>query len=94
MAHLDQDGKSQTASAVDEEHYPKMDKGDHATPPEPHSVSHAEIADRAHEIWELKGRPANSAEENWLEAERELNDAFLSRRLIQVAHEKGGSVQS
>ncbi|MGA3185614.1 MAG: DUF2934 domain-containing protein [Bryobacteraceae bacterium] len=95
MPHLDQDGKSKTASAVDEKHYPAMGQSDHKSPPAPAaSISSQEIAERAHQIWIHKGRPANSAEEDWIEAERELHDAQLSRRLTQMTHEKGGSVQS
>jgi hypothetical protein len=94
MAHLDQDGKSRTASAVDEKHYPSITRGDHEPPEEPTPISHEQIAERARQIWELKGCPANSDEENWLEAERELHDAVLSRRLTEITHEKGGSVQS
>lgn len=94
MAHIDQDGKSKTASATDEKHYPRLDKSDHEAPDEPAPVSHEEIAERAHQLWMLKGYPPNSAEENWLEAERELHDARLSRRLTQMSHEKGGSVQN
>jgi hypothetical protein len=48
MAHIgDQDGKSKTASAVDEQHYPPVRSEDHE-PPEP---THAEIAARAHQLW-------------------------------------------
>ena len=54
----------------------------------------AEIAERAHEIWLEQGCPANTAEENWLQAERELHDAAMSNRLSEISHERGGSVQN
>jgi hypothetical protein len=57
-------------------------------------LAHADIAERAHQIWTKKGHPPNSAEADWLEAERELHDALLSRRLTQLSDEKSGSVQS
>lgn len=41
-------------------------------------ASHAEIADRAYEIWLNAGQPANRDLEHWLQAEAELNGA--SRR--------------
>jgi hypothetical protein len=95
MSHFgDQDGKSRTASAVDEEHYPSITKKDHE-PPEPSALpTEAEIADRAYHLWIERGYLEGSDEQNWLEAERELRDAALSRRLTQINHEKGGSVQN
>jgi hypothetical protein len=52
-----------------------------------------EIAERAHQLWLQQGCPADSAEENWLQAERELHDAAMSNRLTEMSHENGGSVQ-
>jgi hypothetical protein len=95
MAHLsDQDGKSKTASAVDEKHYPPISHKDHETPDGPPPISEAEIAERAYEIWLRNGSPMGTAQEDWLEAERQLHDALISRRLTQMTHEKGGSVQN
>jgi hypothetical protein len=56
--------------------------------------THEEIAERAHALWIERGCPNGSDEANWLEAERELHDAVLSRRLLEIADSKGGSVQS
>lgn len=55
----DRDGKSKTSSAVDEKH-------DHLLP------THSEIAALAHQIWLEQGRPDDSAERDWVEAERRL----------------------
>lgn len=52
-----------------------------------------EIAERAYHLWARKGYPEDAAEENWLEAERELHDAVLSRRLTKIADQNAGSVQ-
>jgi hypothetical protein len=95
MSHFgDQDGKSKTASAVDGVHYPSVGKKDHE-PPEPFALpTEAEIAERAYQRWIEHGCRPGSDQQNWLEAERELQNAALSRRLTQIAHEKGGSVQS
>lgn len=95
MSHFgDQDGKSRTASAVDAEHYPPIGREDHK-PPEPSALpTHTEIAERAYHLWLEGGCREGSDQEHWLEAERELHDAALSRRLTQIAHAKGGSVQS
>lgn len=36
------------------------------------SAQHARIAARAHDLWELRGRPEGSPEIDWYEAEKEL----------------------
>lgn len=35
-------------------------------------VSHAEIAQRAYEIWQANGCPEGQQDANWLQAEREI----------------------
>jgi hypothetical protein len=42
-------------------------------------IGHAEIAKRAYEIWERKGRPADDGSQNWAEAEAELLAALNMR---------------
>ncbi|MGH9646974.1 MAG: DUF2934 domain-containing protein [Bryobacteraceae bacterium] len=81
----DHDGKSKSASAADGRHYP--DPGDDAAP------AYQDIAARAHQIWLEQGQPLDSAEQNWLEAERELRASATSRRLVEQVHEHAGSVQ-
>jgi hypothetical protein len=71
-----------------------LDNKDHESPEASALPTDAEIADRAYHLWLDHGCPEGSDEQNWLEAERELRDAALSRRLTQLANEKGGSVQS
>jgi len=39
------------------------------------------------------GRLDGSAEQDWLEAERELHTAVVSRRTTDLVKEQGGSVQ-
>ena len=56
--------------------------------------SHAEIAVRAYQLWLEKGRPPDSADRNWLEAEHELQVAAKSHSLITKVHERAGSVQN
>jgi hypothetical protein len=94
VPHLDQDGKSETASAVDEQHYPRVTAKDHEPPESVQLPSQEAIAERARQIWLEQGCPQDVAEENWLQAERELYEAALSRRLTEIAYQKGGSVQS
>jgi hypothetical protein len=55
--------------------------------------SREDVAERAYQLWVKKGYPEDSAEENWLQAELELHDAILSRRLTKMADENAGSVQ-
>jgi hypothetical protein len=90
----DQDGKSKTASAVDDEHYPPIGEKEHQPPETSALPTRADIAERAYQLWLERGCQEGSHEQNWLEAERELHDAALSSRLTQIAHQKGGSVQN
>jgi hypothetical protein len=85
----DHDGKSKSASAVDVKHYPHP--GENAISPA--SPTHAEIAARAHELWIEQGRPPDSAERIWFEAERELKGLTGSRSLIDQVYNQSGSVQ-
>jgi hypothetical protein len=95
MPHFgDQDGKSKTASSVDDAHYPPITQKDHEPPDAPAQPTEAEIADRAYQLWMERGCPEGTDQQDWLEAERELQGSALSQRLTQMAHEKGGSVQS
>jgi hypothetical protein len=41
-------------------------------PTEHSDPSHEEIAQRAHQLWEQRGKPHGSPEEDWLLAEHEL----------------------
>ena len=38
------------------------------------SLTHEEIAALAYSLWEARGRPEGSPEEDWLNAERALNE--------------------
>lgn len=44
-----------------------------------HSVSDAEIAQRAYEIWQARGCPASDGSEDWKAAEAELTAARIGR---------------
>jgi hypothetical protein len=58
------------------------------------TVTHAEIKVRAHQLWIEQGKPPDSAERNWLEAEHELNATAKSRGLLEKVKQRGRSVQS
>jgi hypothetical protein len=81
----DQNRKSRHASTVDYRHYP--DSGEESSP------THAEISARAYRLWMEQGRRPDSAEENWLRAERELTVSATSRRLVEQTRDQAGSVQ-
>ena len=66
----DRDGKSKTASAVDREHYPEQDEVDNING-SPAPTRH-QISLRAFELWQAKGCPDGSADQDWYEAEAEL----------------------
>jgi Protein of unknown function (DUF2934) len=57
------------------------------------NITHDEIKVRAHQLWIEEGKPPDSAERHWLEAERELNAAAKSRSLLEKVNQRGGSVQ-
>ena len=84
----DRDGKSKTSSAVDANHYPDVKpKVDHEAARGPFEV---DIEKLAYHLWEKRGRPADSHEEDWLEAERQLRAA---KAQSTIASEQQGSVQ-
>lgn len=82
----DHDGKSKTASAVDQEHYPEQ----HEVQDSP---AYDEIAARAHELWIQRGSPHGNPEQDWLEAEAQLRAANESHAVLNSMNRKGGSVQ-
>ena len=85
----DQDGKSQTASAVDVASYPEQNQ----QPPEPEEVlapTHEEIAEHARRLWESRGRPEGTAEIDWRRAEEELRS---QREDLRKNRKETGSVQ-
>ncbi len=53
---------------------PESHNGNHETSADarPERLSESEIASRAYQRWQHRGRPDGSAEEDWLEAEREV----------------------
>jgi len=56
--------------------------------------THEEIAGRAHQIWEIHGRPSNTAEQDWIEAEAQLRAAAISATVTQKHSHPTGSVQA
>ena len=58
------------------------------------TVTHTEIKARARQLWIEQGKPPDSAERNWLEAEHELNAAAKSRSLLDKVKQRGGSSRS
>jgi hypothetical protein len=67
---------------------------DHHHRSEVEAPTHAEIAAMAHTLWLAEGQPTQSAERNWLDAERELKAGRISRKMIERAEERSGSVQA
>ena len=68
----DQDGKSKTSSAVDQDHYPEQNEVENQGSGSDANPTHDQIADRAREIWNARGDREGSAEHDWLQAEAEL----------------------
>jgi len=71
----DRDGKSKTASAVDQDHYPEQNE---VANPELGGLlpTHEEIALRAFALWAARGFPEGSPEVDWFQAEQELLDGM------------------
>ena len=57
------------------------------------SSQHARIAARAHDLWELRGRPEGSPEIDWCQAEKELQgDASAPEPKATATTTPGGSL--
>jgi hypothetical protein len=78
-----------TSSAVDAEHYP--DGGEQENMEEASLPSDVEIAAAAHRIWEQRGRPSDSHEQDWLEAERQLREEGTTPKDSWILAEQSGS---
>jgi len=87
----DRDGKSKTASGVDQEHYPEYHEAEKGHGHE--HTNHELIAKRAHELWCARGCPYGSSEQDWLQAEAELRAGFSSVEPAQGIMPPDGSVQ-
>ena len=90
---MDRDGKSQTASAVDAKHYPEQNEAPrhHALVPE--DPEREDIARLAYQLWQERGCPVGSPEEDWYRAEEQLLDESASHRLGDKLYQSSGSVQ-
>ena len=82
----DRDGKSRTASAVDQAHYPEQHEAENFGSEAGALPSRDQIAAKAFELWQARGCPQGSAEQDWLEAEAELQlQAASSDRMQNTA---------
>jgi len=89
----DRDGKSKTASAVDEKHYPEQNEVPQEHPLVWDGPDIEEIKARAHERWIERGRPHGSSDQDWHLAEQELRAKHGSQRISDQLQESSGSVQ-
>ena len=82
----DRDGKSTTASAVDQAHYPEQHEVENFGSEADALPSRDQIAAKAFELWQARGCPQGSAERDWLDAEAELQlQAASSDRVQNIA---------
>lgn len=88
--YTDRDGKSKTASAADAAHYPEQHEVKAA--PVDGDASYDEIAQRAYELWQERGCPEGSAEQDWFDATEQLRAARISSE-VRSASGESGSVQ-
>lgn len=82
MSHSHDHGKSLRSSGADAKHYSPSHEKHHESEPTP--PTHAEIRERAYQIWVNQGSPEGRAEQHWLAAERELHDAAIEHTLAQI----------
>jgi hypothetical protein len=87
----DRDGKSKTASAVDEAHYPEQHEVEINGSEADTLPNHDLIAERAFQLWQAHGCPEGTAEQDWLQAEAELHAQAASQNRRGTA---AGSVQA
>ena len=92
--NIDHDGKSKTASAVDQEHYPEQHEVDRVDFDKRTQQQRDQIARRAFELWRERGCPEGSPGQDWLQAEAEYNAAKESQNAVRSSATKGGSVQT
>ena len=86
----DRDGKSKTASAVDESHYPEQHEVETNGSEAGALPNRGRIAERAFQRWQARGCLDGSAEQDWLQAEAELHAEAASQNRLGTA---AGSVQ-
>ncbi len=90
----DHDGKTKTSSAVDAEHYPDLAKHEeHSVESAAPAFSHSEQAALAYKLWEEAGRPSDSQEHYWFEAEQKLREKNANNAQARVLAAQAGSVQ-
>jgi Protein of unknown function (DUF2934) len=56
--------------------------------------SHDRIEFRAYQIWEERGRPLGSPDEDWFRAEKELSDSGTETPISNLARELGTAIGS
>lgn len=97
MYTSDRDGKSKTASAVDSDHYPEQNETSNDRFESDVRPAHHQIAERAFNLWTARNGVGGSAEQDWLQAEYELQDEgrakTASRNVTTGSADKAGSVQ-
>lgn len=89
----DRDGKSKTASGVDGEHYPEQNEVDNFGSEADPFPNHDEIAERAFQLWQARGCPEGSAQQDWVKAEAELQAEAAARSTAQSTASGRGSIQ-
>ena len=89
----DRDGKSKTASAVDQKHYTEQNEAQAPRSEMNGHPTHQQIAERAFHLWNARGCPDGSAEQDWLQAEAELAAEAAPRMVTQGSAVSAGSVQ-
>jgi len=93
MTVTDRDGKSKTASAVDNRRYPEQNETASQDGAQQAGPSYDQIAQKAHELWEKRGCPDGSADQDWADAEQELRAAMVSKKATNMKVPNSGSVQ-
>lgn len=89
----DRDGKSKTAAAVDQKHYPEQNEAETPGSNMNGHPSHEQIAERAFQLWNARGCPDGSPLEDWLRAEEELAAEVAPRMVARGSAISAGLFQ-
>lgn len=87
----DQDGTSKTSGAVDQDYYRDGNSQENSVAAE--GPTESEIARLAYRIWEERGRPSGTHDQDWAEAEHQLRQESDAPQDYRILKEQQGSVQ-
>ena len=83
MMHLSEEDLQLLTTLDDPWDAQEEDTFNHLQAERTEATFHAETEKLAYQLWEERGRPSGSSEEDWFEAERQLQHYFNNERLFE-----------